>query len=368
MGRCSSDETQDVALLVPEVKFKPGAPYASSKRNWQGIPGIERAANGRLWATWYSGGKREDNGNHVLLVTSDNDGKTWSEPVAVVDPEGSTRAWDPCLWHDSTGKLWWFWTQSSPMPGEAWDGRGGVWTIISEDSGNADCKWSRPRRIADGVALNKPIVNSKKEWILPVALWWFFEQYKDLAHMRKPGVLCSADEGKTWNWRGGAIVDERAFDEPMVVEKRDGTLWMLIRTRTGIAESFSMDGGISWSRGRASCFAGPSSRFFFRRLKSGRILLINHLGNQDGKRSHLTAMLSEDDGMSWPHRLLLDERMPVSYPDAVQGTDGIIRAVYDFDRYGEKEICMAKFTEADVVAGRLLSEKSKLKMLVNKAG
>jgi hypothetical protein len=79
-------------------------------------------------------------------------------------------------------------------------------------------------------------------------------------------------------------------------------------------------------------------------------------------------MLSEDDGMSWPHRLLLDERMPVSYPDAVQGDDGIIRAVYDFDRYGEKEICMAKFTEDDVISGRLLSKKSKLKMLVNRAG
>lgn len=368
MIRCSIDEHMDVTLQAPDVQLNPGGAYSAATRNWQGIPGIERAANGRLWATWYSGGKREDNGNYVLLATSGDDGETWSAPVAVIDPAGMIRAWDPCLWHDSSGRLWWFWTQSSPMPGEAWDGRGGVWAIVSEDSVNANCKWSKPRRIANGVALNKPIVSSKGEWILPVALWWMFEQYKDLDHMRRPGALCSTDEGHTWHWRGGATVDERAFDEPMVVEKRDGTLWMLIRTRNGIAESFSMDDGISWSHGRASCFANPSSRFYFRRLESGRILLINHLGNPNGKRSHLTAMLSNDEGMTWPHRLLLDERMPVSYPDAVQGNDGMIRAIYDFDRYGEKEIYMAKFSEDDLIAGRLISPKSKLRMLVDKAG
>ena len=264
----------DAAMEPPRVCLDPGEEYASSNRRWQGIPSIERAANGRLWATWFTGGAREDNDNHVLLVTSEDDGQNWSEPVVVIDPEGMARAFDPCLWRDPLGRLWSFWAQSCPMRGEIWDGRGGVWTMVTENPGEEAPQWSEPRRIAHGIALNKPLATSGGEWLLPTAVWWFFEHFTDLDAMRKPGVVGSTDDGQTWNWRGGAVVDERVFDEPMVVEKRDGALWMLVRTRSGIAESFSMDGGVSWSRGRPSPFASPSSRFHFRRLPSGRILLI----------------------------------------------------------------------------------------------
>lgn len=342
--------------------------HGAAQRNWQGVPAIERASNGRLWATWYTGGLREDNDTFVLLVTSDDDGQTWSDPVGIIDPPGMIRAWDPNLWLDPTGKLWWSWTQTCPMPGEAWDGRGGVWVATTDDPTSARPTWSTPRRIADGVALNKPIITSDGTWLWPVTLWWMFEQYTELNHKRKPGVIASTDQGKTWEWRGGAVLDNRVFDEPMIVELADKTLWMLLRTRTGISESFSMDGGISWSDSRPSRFASPSSRFHLRRLKSGRLLLINHLGNKEKERTHLTAMLSEDDGNTWPHRLLLDDREKVSYPDMVEDDQGMLRIIYDRHRYVEKEVLMAKITEADIMAGTLQSSESSLRMLINKAG
>jgi hypothetical protein len=37
---------------VAKVLTNPGAEYADTLRSWQGIPGIERASNGRLWVTW----------------------------------------------------------------------------------------------------------------------------------------------------------------------------------------------------------------------------------------------------------------------------------------------------------------------------
>jgi len=58
----------------------PGPEYASAARLWQGIPGLERAANGRLWAVWYTGGEGEGIGNYVVLHTSADDGVTWSGP------------------------------------------------------------------------------------------------------------------------------------------------------------------------------------------------------------------------------------------------------------------------------------------------
>ena len=92
------------------------------------------------------------------------------------------------------------------------------------------------------------------------------------------------------------------------------------------------------------------------------------MGNPDRKRSHLTALLSEDDGQTWPFRLLLDERMPVSYPDAAVGPDGILRIIYDFDRYGEREILMARLREEDILQGRCVSPESALRILVDRGG
>ncbi len=69
-------------------------------------------------------------------------------------------------------------------------------------------------------------------------------------------------------------------------------------------------------------------------------------------RSHLCAFLSDDDGATWTGGLLLDERSGVSYPDGVQGPDGVIRIIYDFNRTKDKQILMAAFTEADVARGK----------------
>ncbi len=158
---------------------------------------------------------------------------------------------------------------------------------------------------------------------------------------------------------------------------------MLVRTFDGIGESFSSDGGTTWSPGRKSSIDGPCSRFHIRRLKSGRLLMINHhqfeqridledimrQGNVKSwkGRSHLTAMLSEDDGKTWPYTLLLDERNEVSYPDAAQADDGYIYVTYDWERVKQREILMAKFTEEDILCGKLTSAEGRLQILVNKA-
>ena len=52
----------------------------------------------------------------------------------------------------------------------------------------------------------------------------------------------------------------------------------------------------------------------------------------DGKRSHMTAFVSDDDGALWKGRLLLDERES-SYPDGIQAEDGTLLTIYDHQRY-----------------------------------
>ena len=361
----------DAALQAPALTTSPGPEYASSTRRFQGIPGIEIAPNGRLWAVWYTGGPGEGIENYVVVVTSDDDGATWSDPVLVIDPPGRVRAFDPTLWYDPCGRLWLFWAQSE----EHFDGRCGVWCAWCGDSAVAHPVWTAPRRIANGIMMNKPTALSTDEWLLPAAIWPEEPLREDMADERFCNVIATTDAGETFTRRGSADSEGRGIDEHMIVQRRDGSLWMLIRMGYGIAESTSTDGGSTWSPGVPTGLGGPGSRFFIRRLASGSLLLVNHhdfMGRRDEDgftpRNNLTTFLSEDDGRTWQGGLLLDERFGVSYPDGVQGRDGRIYVIYDRERVGAKEILMAVFREEDARAGTCVSPDARMKVLVNRAG
>jgi hypothetical protein len=364
----------ELALQAAPVISPPGPEYAGAARAFQGIPGVERVPNGRLWATWYGGGPDEGPENYVMLATSGDDGGTWSGVTLVIDPPGMVRAFDPCLWHDPLGKLWLFWAQGVTL----WDGRAGVWAIVTGDSGNAKPAWSEPRRICDGIMMNKPTVLRSGTWLLPAAIWAMPsirvpEPQYVIDNTRATGswVVASTDQGQTFTPLGRSDVQGRQCDEHMIVERRDGTLWMLVRTGYGIGESFSEDGGKTWTAGRPSetvKHIDSAARFFIRRLASGRLLLVKHAPPGNHGRSHLTAYLSDDDGKTWQGGLLLDERAGVSYPDGVEAPDGTIYIIYDYSRRAEREILLATFTEEDVMQRKCVSAKARLRLLVNKAG
>ena len=356
----AAESSSDPTTVATRINFAPGPEHADSERVFQGIPSIERSANGRLWATWYSGGTGEGTENYVVLVTSGDDGKTWSNLKLVIDAPGKVRAFDPCLWLDPNRQLWLLWAQGLPEePGEAF-GVASLWAIHTEDSGDADPEWSEPQLLAPGVMLNKPTVLSSGEWLWPIAQW---------GRKGSAAVFVSNDQGATLQILGRANVpDVKQPDEHMVVERADSDLWMLVRTAYGIGESVSTDRGKTWSEVAPASIRHTVARFFVRRLKSGNLLLVKHGAiNEQTGRSHLTALLSEDDGKTWSDGLLLDERSGVSYPDGIQSPEGIIYMIYDYDRQGAKEILMATFTEQDVIDGKLTSDHARLRVPVNKA-
>jgi predicted neuraminidase len=317
------------------------------ERPWQGIPSIERASNGRLWCTFFSGGPREpDSENEILITTSTDDGVTWSEPEAIISPAGNTRAYDPCLWHDPAGRLWLFYNLADRN-----EGFFTLWALVAANSAEADPSWSSPRRIPVDAPfafrLNKPIVTRDGDWLLPVTHSlaapdaWF-------AHDRQlQGVALSSDQGETWTLFGDVAAPAWAL-ENMLVERQDGTIWMLIRTGAGVLwQSFSRDGGRTWDDGTPTTIINPGSRFFLRRLASGRVLLINT--PDASQRTTLWAYLSDPDNeMSFQGGLQLDAREKVSYPDAVEAPGGVLYAVHDCDRYGLGEIVLSRFTESEI--------------------
>jgi hypothetical protein len=148
----------------------------------------------------------------------------------------------------------------------------------------------------------------------------------------------------------------------MILERRDGSLMMFLRVLDRPYEqTFSFDGGRTWTTPETVDFSSGPSRFFMCRLQSGRVLLVrcNNTENQN-IRARMTAFLSEDDGKTWPYELLLDEREKVSYPDGFQSADGRIFIQYDRCRI-EGEILMSVFREEDIIAGKIVSNGTILK-------
>lgn len=359
--------------------------FQDSYRRWQGIPSIEVSKKGRVFINFYTGQEAEVGGNIMILCVSDDGGDSFRSCAAVVEhPDPECRIYDPCLWMSPDGSLWMTYTQARGFN----DGRSGVWVTVCDQPDETELSWSAPRRIANGIMMNKPLVTSHGEWLFPCAIWCdqsgsIPSERHGLEGEQFSNVYASSDEGKTIVLRGHADIPNRSFDEHMLVEKKDGSLWMLVRTLDGIGESFSIDQGYTWTSGQKSHIDGPCSRFHIRRLKSGRLLMINHfqfgqkndvddiMSQGDVKawkgRSHLTAMLSEDDGQTWPYTLLLDERDEVSYPDASEAEDGYIYVTYDHERVREREILLARFTEDDILKGRLESPRGTFRILVNKA-
>lgn len=385
------------AAKPQQVIIRPGSAYAESARKFQGIPSITVAPGGRLWAIWFSGGQGESSVNYVLVVTSGDGGETWSDPVLAVDPPGSVRAYDPQIWVDPDGKLWVFWTQAHTLH----DGKWGVWCVTTHDSDSAEPKWSEPRRISDGIMLGKPLVLSDGEWLFPVSLLpsrpmnnevrmmpFFLRTYlskkvpdqvrQEIDERHGAWVLSSRDKGGSFEWKGRARAAEgvSTHNEHEIVEKSDGTLWMLVRTSYGIGQSFSSDRGKTWTDVEESEFFHPSSRFAFAKLTSGHLILVKHSPEErfgvvveEGKkppRSHLTALLSTDEGKTWGSELMLQEK-GCSYPDLCQDHEGTLYVVYDRERRGLKKIMVARFREEDIEAGRPVSKVANLNLVASQA-
>ena len=347
--------------------------YTAKNRVWQGIPSIEVTKKGRIFSTFYSGGIKEEIGNYCLLLKSE-DGENFEDPIAVAYKEGY-RCYDPCVWIDPLGRLWFWWSIAMDHA---------VYAVICDEPDAEELVWSEPFIIGYDVLMNKPIVLTTGEWLFPVAAWDYGvrslpSEFDTKTKERGSFAYRTVDNGKTFEKIGVADVPKRSFDEHMILELKDGRLAMYVRTTYGIGVSYSFDRGKTWTPGVDSGLGGPCSRFHIRRLKSGRLLLVNHIHFQG--RNNLAAMLSEDEGKTWKYHLMLDERKDVSYPDVTEAEDGYLYITYDRERgafydslswdevySSAREILYAKIKEEDMMSGTLLDEGSKLRCIISKLG
>ncbi len=367
----------ELALVPPPLRLFPErGPYWPDSERWAMNNGVALTPGGRLWASWIGGGDSPE--AYTVCAFSDDGGATWGPPALVVDGHDPERIPFPRaniianLWTDPAGHLRLFFSQSM------WhnDGRMGVWETVCANPDAPRPEWTPPRRLCDGAALNKPIVTRDGVWLLPIErprTWgpWaglFGTGTVDSA----AGVIASEDGGLSWSGRGEVTVPNSDWPEPHLVERKDGSLRMFLRSCTGLLASDSKDGGQSWGTVRKpDGMDNPAARCQVRRLASGNWLFVKHNAPPDSfngnQRIGISAYLSRDEGATWEGGLVLDDRPHTTYPDVEEGPDGMIYVTHDFERGRAAEIILHIFTEGDVLSGNFASPRSRRGLRVMKA-
>lgn len=351
-GQLIENDTSSPAIFLVDADADPRV----KDRHYEQVPAIAATADGSaIYVAWYTGGQTPGPGNFVTVSVSLDKGKSWLNDQLVVFPkEPSNRIFDPALWRDKDGKLHLFY--GSTKDSLLWDGYGGVNSLeIGWDNGMMT--HGESYRLSDGVMSNKPISINKGEQVLfPVYIDPPNENDVDKSYPSNGAFILShipSNSNAIQNlepYSSISIPEElRIHDEPQLVQvANDGIFLALVRTTEGIYFSKSKDYGVTWTDVAPFTAAGPttSSRFYIGKLKSGNLILVM---NASTTRNNMAAFISEDGGESWPHKLLLDTRENVSYPDLDQTDDGDIHVVFDRDRTGAKDILYVRFNEKDVI-------------------
>ena len=170
-------------------------------------------------------------------------------------------------------------------------------------------------------------------------------------HLWQNFAVFSDDAGKTWSFGDdvpGAFIGEKSqLNEVQMAERSDGSVLLDTRQFAGAKvrkTSVSKDGGKTWSPAAEwpditdpSCMAGLLRYSFDDVAGKGRLL---HTGPDSTKRAHGTVWLSTDDGATWPvKRELWTGGFAYSVPARL--ADGTVGVLFEADDY--KTIKFARF-------------------------
>lgn len=355
------------AARHPDEKpfFETGVVKASASADERhAYPVIARTAGGQLFTVWTVYWEKNLDGK-ILGAFSRDGGRTWGEPVTLIDMPGKLDA-DPNIVID--GKRILVYSTTVDIPNKI--DKSEVWMTSSEDDGRS---WSKPAEIKmpyKYVVGKRHIGIKLRDGTLAMPFSWDLwaeagtpartEGEMDL----KSGVLLSKDGGLTWTPHGELHIFERkvqpgatwGLDEPALVELANGELYMLLRTGTEwLYESRSMDGGRTWTPPTRSSLLGHNAPAALWRLDRKPEEIIVIWNNSPRHRYPLAVAISADGGRSWSRpKIVASSNGPqVSYPGITQASDGTFVAVWQQQLpNGGRDVRWARFNRAWVLEDR----------------
>ncbi len=291
---------------------------------------LAELAPGQMAAAWFGGTKERNPDVGIWFARRRDDGWEPAREVANGADQKGPRvpAWNPVLFQPKRGPLFLFY-KLGPSPSAWWS-----MAITSTDGGTT---WSKPRRLADGILgpiKDKPVELAGGAWLSPSSTEGGPRGWR--LHFER-----STDRGETWT-RTADVPEGPSFSaiQPTLLFAADGKLEALARTKQGvIAQTWSADGGATWSPLTATDLPNPNSGIDAVTLNDGRQLVVyNHSGHRateaKGNRWPLDVALSKD-GVAW-RRVLTLETEPCAagyaYPAVIQASDGLVHIAYTWNR------------------------------------
>lgn len=267
-------------------------------------------ANGDLGCTWFAGTEEGKPDVSIYFSRLPAGSDTWTREIKISDdPERSEQ--NPVLFETPTGDLWLLYTA------QLYGGQDTaiVRRRISRDGGKT---WGPIEVLFDepGTFIRQGIVAlSNGEWILPIFHCLPTPGEKWQGQNDVSAVKITTDGGATWTEH--AVPDSKGAVHMNIVERQDGTLLALYRSRyaDNILASTSADKGRSWTAPVPTDLPNNNSSIQCRKLADGTLALVfNNVAATDAVRAEangkpiwgvprtpLAIALSSDEGRTWPH-------------------------------------------------------------------
>jgi hypothetical protein len=293
-------------------------PGSDNPRNSEGD--FIQLKDGRLLLvyTHFTGGAGDHAQAHLAGRYSADDGQNWTaEDTLILPNEGGMNVMSVSLRRLADGRIAVFYLRKNSQA----DCRPFMRT--SDDEAKS---WSEPIAIVPEEAVGYYVLNNDRvlqldggRLVVPLALHQDSTTEKWAPNARQLCYL-SNDGGKTWSRGseaptpdpigGKAVVTQ----EPGVVALKDGRLMLWCRTDAGSQYvAYSSDDGNSWSKLQPSNIVSPLSPATIERIPaSGDLLLVwnDHRdvpANLRGKRTPLRVAVSSDDGKTWSRTKTLED-------------------------------------------------------------
>jgi len=265
--------------------------------------------------THFYGGIEDNAAAYIAGRYSANRGETWDEKdVLILENEGKENIMSVSLLRLSTGELAIFY-----MIKNGWNDC----KLYMRRSHNDGMSWEeRVQCITDEgyfVVNNDRVIQvSNDRIIVPTAYHSCIDgTYKTWNHRGVAMCFFSEDNGKSWRKCKTELEapphSKAGLQEPGVVELKDGSLMMWMRTDMGSQYiSYSYDRGDTWSEVRPSQLISPLSPASIKRIPStGDLLCIynDHSGKfpyEIGKRTPLVSAISRDEGKTWENHKIIE--------------------------------------------------------------
>jgi Neuraminidase (sialidase) len=274
----------------------------------------------------YDGASWSDNAPATLAaITSRDGGQTWTKRHRViVQNEGGFNVMSPSLLRLADGRIALFYLRKNHLHDCT------MMMRTSEDEGRT---WSEPVRCIEApgyfVVNNDRVVRLRNGRIVIPAAYHrpirtgATEAGNEMDWRAITLFYYSDDDGATWHesddWWGLPVKNRSGMQEPGLVELKDGSLYAWARTDNGRQwELRSRTRGGTWLPPQASRFLSPCSALSIKRIPAtGHLLAVwNDLSRRwklerphpvsSWGRTPLVVAISDNEGKTWKHHKLLE--------------------------------------------------------------